>query len=184
MTGINDQYFVIEAENNDNQPMLAWGSSSRPALRKIASIATIDLKLAKQLPENPEMVDYHVLPRPVISSALKQALNNIELKDVQFIPARIKTPGKVYDNYYLLHMYNLIRCLDVENSDCDIDEDLNDVEDIRRFLLDEKRLSEIELNKRLLFVMWEYPSLYICHDCIKRKLESINPAGIRFIPIN
>lgn len=183
MNSIDHEYYVIVTENNLKHPMLSWGDSNKPPLKKVTDDQPLHLEIAEPIPDEYEIADYHVLPRPVISEKIKHSIDKCNLFNVQFIPASIKTTETKFDNYYLFHIYNLIKCLDIKNSDVTIDEDLDDIEDLRSFSLDEKKLFDIDLKDRLVFILWEYPSIYICHKSIKNKIESTHSIGIRFIPI-
>ena len=182
---INEEYYVLVASNNDDYPLLSWGDTKKVPLREINDIYDINLIFDDPVPDSPKLVDYHILPRPVISSKIKNALEKLKIEGVQYIPATITSKSnKKYENFFLLHIFNLIKCLDLKKSNFDYDEDSDTVDDLRSFLLDEKALSEMPLNIRLVFILREWPSIYICHKTIMEAILSVNPTGIRFIPIS
>jgi len=167
------------------------GGYKKIPLRETKLTHEINLIFDDPVPDSPELVDYHVLPRPVISNKIKNILEKIDIKGVQYVSVTIKSEnGKIFNNYFLLHIFNLISCLDFENSSVDFDDDSATLNDLRSFMLDERKLLNIPLSKRLIFILREWPSVYICHKSIMESIFSVNPdrfmtyiIGLRFVSI-
>ncbi len=61
-----------------------------------------------------------------------------------------------------------------------IDEDDGDILDIKTLVLDEDILSDIPLERRLIFVLAESTSTYLFHQSIKDAIMAIKPEGLQF----
>ncbi len=67
----------------------------------------IKLCLGPPIPDQPVMVDYHSLPKPVVGERIKNVLEPLHIGGTQLIPAHIPVGDDVYD-YWLLLMRLLI----------------------------------------------------------------------------
>ncbi len=181
------EYYVIERENNDNYPLFSWDqkrgefSMGKPVEYK----DPVKLKLGEPISPNFEWADYHSLPKPVISKQIADVLAPLNIYGIQLVPAEVRNPkgGPFADvkNYYFLHVWNRIHCLDKEQSELDLDEDDGRIWEIEKLVLDEKTLGMFELRKRLVFELTEKTSVTLFHQSIKEVIMAINPKGFRFI---
>ncbi len=179
-----DEYYIIERENNDKQPLFSWDEKSgdfglgKPVEYK----APVKLRLGEPVPQTPEWVDYHKLPKPVISKRLFDVLAPLDIYGIQLVPAVVRNPkdpfSEIYD-YWFVHIWNRISCLDKEKSELELYDD-GDIFGIDKLVLDEKTLAMFELRKRLIFELAENTSTIIIHQSIKEAIMSVNPKGIRF----
>jgi len=180
---LNQDYYVIKRGGSNNYPLLEWDQSSGmfDKGKPVTVTPPIKLRLGAPVPDKPEMVDYHSLPEPVVGERIKNILEPMTLYGTQLIPARIPVEDNVYD-YWLLHVFNEIACIDREKSILEIDEDDGDVLDIEQLALDEKVLQEIPLDKRLIFVLKESTSTYLFHRSVKEAIMALEPApqGVQF----
>jgi hypothetical protein len=137
------------------------------------------------IPKKPILIDYHSMPDSVVSKKIYDVLAPMNIYGIQLIPAVIRNnkTKKLYDNYWVIYVYNEIACLDRENADYEIDEDNGKVDDIETLVLDKKILSEIPLEKRLAFLLGEARSKCIYHKSVVEAIMSVNPEGIAFCPI-
>ena len=184
---INQDYFVIESGGSNNYPLLEWDQKAG-MFRKgkpVTVTEPIKLRLGAPVPAQPEMVDYHELPEPVVGKRIKNLLEPMDIFGIQLIPARIPVENEIY-NYWLLHVFNEIICVDREKSILEIDEDDGGILDIAQLVLDEKILQEIPLEKRLIFVLRESTSTYLFHRSIKDAIMALDPApkGVQFFCAN
>jgi hypothetical protein len=190
---INTEYFIVERENNNNHPLLEWagttfqGPLARSARdsRPVQFTEPIQLKLGAPIPPMPEMVDYHSLPEPIIGQKIKDVLEPLNIEGIQFIPAKVDTRDKglgVFD-YWYLHVYNRITCMDKEKSVCSYSPS-GRITDIKKLVLADYELKHLPLEERLIFVLKEYTSVYLFHESIKDKIMSDNPVGIRFFRVD
>ena len=173
-------YYVIERANNNNHPLLEWEQESIRSDKPTQITEPLQLRLGKPIPRKPQMVDYHSMPEPVIGKKIKDVLEPFNLHGVQLLPARVTGKDAVYD-YWLLHVFNRIACVDRKNSVLSIDDDDGGIIDIKKLALDEKVLKEIPEEKRLVFVLAESTSTYLFHAKIKDAIMKVQPEGVRFI---
>ncbi|GHV96758.1 hypothetical protein AGMMS50293_30780 [Spirochaetia bacterium] len=120
-------------------------------------ISLIEFEFRTPYPKKPNMVDYLVHGGwGIVSEKIYQALSPLNVKGIQLIPATIANPKNkdIYDHYYFLHIYNYLECLDTEKSVYTKDV-LDMVEMIQKIILDEKVLSKIPLEDRLVFRLGE-----------------------------
>ncbi len=179
---ITQDYFVIERGGSNNYPLLEWDQNAGP-FRKgkpVTVTEPIKLRLGAPVPAHPEMVDYHSLPRPVVGERIKNLLEPMNIDGIQLIPARIPVEGRMHD-YWLLHVFNEISCLDRDKSKCAYSK-RGRVIDIKDLVLDEAVLQAIPLEKRLIFVLGESTSTYLFHRSIKDAIMALEPApkGLQF----
>lgn len=147
------------------------------------------LKYAKPIPRKPKFADLHFLTQyaPVISGRLKNVLESLNLKEVQFLPAIIRDDkGNEHDNgFYIVHVYNDIKCLNKEKSDWE--ESLfneEKVSEIDKLVLDNEVLDQIPLGERLIFALWEESSLVFYHRSVVEKILDIDPTGLTVYSIS
>lgn len=180
------EYYVVESENNDNYPMFSWDQSSGDyGLGKpIQYIEPLKFRLGDPISPKFEWVDFHEAPQPVISPLLARVLAPLDIYGIQLIPARVrnsKDPFSALHDYWFMHVWNRISCMDRALSEVELYDDGN-IFSIDKFILDEKTLGLFELRKRLIFELAENTSVLLVHQSIKDAIESANPKGIRFIP--
>jgi len=182
---LQDEYYVIRRQNNDNYPLFSWDQSSGKfgLGRPVEVTEPVKLRLGEPIPPRFEWADYHSLPDPVVSSRIYEALLPLDLYGVQFVPATVRNPKDPFSatrDYWFIHVWNRIACLDKENSELDIDEVDGRIWGIDKLVLDEKTLTMFELPKRLLFELAEKTSVLLVHQTIKDAIESVHPKGVRF----
>ena len=165
---LNDSYYVLERENNDNHPLFSWDQKSGlyGMGRPVAEPEKIKLKFGDPIPIKVELVDFHETPAPVISEQLTAVLMKLDIYGVQLVPAEVRDPRDPFSplfNYYLMNVWNRIACIDKEMSTLDIDEDDGRIWDIEELVLDEDILGRFDLDKRLVFQLAEKPSRVAFH---------------------
>ena len=182
------EYFVIEAEANNSHPLLQWDEMllgfSRP--EPVAVAHPVRLRLGSPVPRHPVMVDHHTLPQPVFSTRVMEALEPVGLYGVQLVPADVKVDGDDVRRYWVLHVFNRIRCVDRERSVCTFFPRQDVVLSMERLVLDERVLGEIPLEQRLLFVPTESTSTYVFHRSLVERVLALTPPpeGLRFIRVD
>jgi len=100
------------------------------------------------------------------------------------VPAQVRNPKDPFaetKNYWFLHIWNRISCLNREQSEVDIDEDDGMIWDIDKLVLDEEKLNAFKLEQRLIFELAEDSSVILIHQSIKDVIMSVNPTGFRFV---
>ncbi len=181
---LQEEYYVIKSENNNNYPLFAWAQSSRQYNmgKPVEYSEPLKLRLGEPISRKFEWVDYHSLSGSVISKRILDALLPLDLYGVQFVPAKVTNPKDPFAeprDYWYVHVWNEIACLDMEESDLDLYED-GDVASIIRMVLNEEKLAMVEPRKRMMFGLVEDCTVYLVHEVVKEAIESVNPKGVRF----
>lgn len=143
----------------------------------------IRFRLGEPIPRNPKMGDAHNNAQHlVISDKLKETMQTLQLRNVQYLPASIENfkNAKLYENYWALHIYNLINCLDKEKSEFDTFGDTNDIVSIDELVFDNEILDKIPLEERLVFALGEKRLYMFFHASVVEKLVALQPQGVVF----
>jgi len=117
---LQEEYYVLERENNDDYPLFSW-NQKRGEFSMGKSVEfknSIKLQLSEPISPNFEWVDYHSLPKPVISKQVANVLAPLDIYGIQLIPAEVSNPKDPFleaKHYYFLHVWNRISCLDKKN---------------------------------------------------------------------
>ncbi|UPY79473.1 WGR domain-containing protein [Leptospira weilii] len=183
-------YFVIERENNDSYPLLAWcGDTGERYFSRFQGknfIAPSDfelkLRLGPPIPKKYILVDYHSLPEPVVSQRIKKVIDQLPVCNINFIPATIDTQQETFSNYYVLHVAK-IQCLDEKKSALTTRPD-GRISEVDSIVLDKMILKKIPFERRAIFKMLYDIEYYIIHERIVSEIQKISPKGIRFIPVS
>jgi len=183
---LNDEYYVVES--TDESCLFSWDQDSTPfdTGQPVKYNGPVKVHLGEPVPDRPVFVDYHEMFEPVISQKIYDVLKPLDLYGIQLVPVEmraIKAPFTDIPNYWFIHVWNRIRCIDTEKSEIDIDEEDGEIWGIDQLVLDEQALSRIALPKRLLFEPFEDKSMLIVHQSIKDIIESVKPVGIRFFAV-
>lgn len=178
------EYFVLEAAASNDHPMLEWDEyvADYAGHRPYVIRRPLRLRLGKPVPRNPVMVDHHTLPEPVLSPRLKEALEPLALHGTQFIPVDVTVKPEDVRRYWILHVYNWIACMDRQLSRFSLSRS-GHVLGLYKLVLDEKVLAEVPLERRLVFCLAESTSTYLFHQSIMERVMSLQPEGLRFIPV-
>jgi len=124
---LQDEYYIIETENNDNYPLFSWDELSNDyGLGKPVEIkAPVNLRLGEPISPQFEWVDYHEAPEPVVSKKIADALHQLNIYGIQLVFAKVSNPKDPFadeKDYWFIHVWNRISCLDKEKSEVDYDE--------------------------------------------------------------
>lgn len=185
----NFEYYLIGSDSTTSVPLLMPDENQhtmmlhgREPIDKLDK--PMELCFRPPVPAKPRMVDFHELPSSMFSQKIYDVLQPMNIYGLQLLPATIKGKGgEYYEDYRVAYVYNRIACLDMEHSEYSIDEDDGDIRNILRFFLDNEKLKEIPLEKRLVFLLAEGMSKRIYHKSVVDAIMSVNPVGIQFYPI-
>ena len=184
-------YYLIYRENNQNYPLLGYKDIDEGDVfyerGSISAIKKIEMCLRGSKPKKPELVDFHSVASVLaFGSRIYDILEPLKLHNVQFVPAsvEVKKGKEEVEGYWLMHNYNRLECMDLEKSDCDIDEDDGDVTWIRKIVLSEEKLSQVPLEQRLFFRMKEDYPTHLIHKSLVDKIMEIEPKGLVFVPVS
>ena len=150
----DEEYFIIHRENNNSYPLLINDTGCPPYHREkkfIENAQRMYFCFGKPIPKKPVMADYHSSPKSIISDRVYNILNNLNIKGLQLIPATVNGKKEKYENYYFIHIYNIIPALDLEKSKCEWDDFIKVASPIEKIVLRETELEKNKLEERLVF---------------------------------
>jgi hypothetical protein len=178
-----DHYYVVGRAGSNRYPLLEWeeNGSRYSRMQPVNDGKTVQLRLGSPVPASPVMVDYHSLPRPVVSQRLRDVLAAQPLVGVQLVPADVRVRGDDVRRYYLVHVYQRIAAINRERSVLDIGV-LEKVLGIQHLVLDMEKIAQVPLEQRLVFRLWESPSVHLFHESVVNAVLALQPEGIRFTP--
>lgn len=186
MQNYNDEYFYVRANELEIYPTLKYASGggdyteiSKEELEDTSTKRIVCF--AAPIPEKPQLGDFHYLKQfaPVISERLKNVLESLNLKDVQFLPVVIRDEcDNKNEGFYILHVYNKMKCLDKERSEWE--ESFFDEEkaDIDKLVLDNAKIDKIPSEDRLVLKVWEDSTHLLFHESVVEKILEIAPTGL------
>lgn len=187
---LQNQYYILERANNDSYPLFAWNQKSslirKNTTRPVTVEAPVELKLGNPIPSSPQFVDYHTSPDPIISPKLAEVFRSADPYGVQLIPATVTDPRHPFAeslDYWLMHVWNRISCLDMDESEVERF-DSGRIFAIDRLVLSESVLGAFDEHKRQVFYLTEKPSVLIVHEAIKELMESCQALGCRFFKVS
>ena len=116
MNDLNNEYYVLYPDNNSNYPSIIAQLLPNSRARPVIGDYTLNILSDDPMPNNPEYVDYHTWGGvPVISPKFVEALKELDIYGIQNVRG---TDGDVIKelklDYYLLHIYNFIICMDMK----------------------------------------------------------------------
>lgn len=189
MTDYNSEYFYMRPGPTNCPPLTLWGIQQNIFWRA-EPIQYESLPFvfdSSMTPSNPQMGDAHYLvPGFVVSKRLKEHMEQLDLKDTQLVPATIKDEkGVVHEDYFALHVYNAVRCADLEKSDwVPSVRDPERVQSFDELVLDNAALEAIPLKDRLAIMVEEQKLTHIYHRSFVEHVMKIQPTGMRFYSID
>jgi hypothetical protein len=186
---IDNEYFILtpvrpvdKAGGPTPSPNIIKDSDCPPYTREknyIENPQKMFFCFGKGTTKSPRMIDYHTTPHPLISEKLYSALNAMNIKGIQLIPAVIRGKNENY-NYWYLHIYNAYPVLDIEKSECEWDDFLKKVMFIDTIVFKENELEKIKLEDRLIFKLAEDGLEFFFHKSIVDELLKIEPKSFKF----
>lgn len=172
----------------DIYPMLEYAADSIGSFTELLRNKDLDITqvrmmcFAKPIPTNAQLADHHYLTAnaPVISHRLKDILEGLNLKQVQLLPTIVRDKkGKEHEGYYIVHVLNLIKCMDKEKSEWTPHFKLEEkASDVQKLVLDNDVLDKIPLEERLVFALWENSLEVLYHRSVIEKMLELNPTGL------
>lgn len=181
-----EYYFLIQS--GSNHPMLQYARGGGYSM-EVFSEKKLDISekrtlcFRKPIPRKPVLADYNFLGEncPVVSERFKNLLESFELKDIQFLPAIVQDKdGVEHDGYYILHICNLIPCMDKEKSKwTPSDTKPGKAYEIEELILNNEALDEIPSDERLVFALWENILKVFFHKSVVDKILETNMTGLK-----
>jgi hypothetical protein len=179
------EYYRVDSTNDSTIPLLSSDAGNPRYLYKDFPIEKPELmlfKFGKPIPKKPKMADYLSSPDPVISKKIFDVLVPLKIEGIQLLPARIRgKEEKIFTDYWAIHIYHRLKCIDTKFSDCKIDD--SGLEHVKKLVLNKKILDDVPLNKRLVFRLKEDYAYELFHASIVDAIMAVKPEGIRFVNI-
>ncbi len=126
--------------------------------------------------------DFHNIPEQMISDKFRQLLLPLDLPRVDFYYVDIKVGEKVWNDYFMMHIWNNYPAIHKGRSVIDgtyVDDDFF----LEELSLDEDLLDSIPLNERLVFRLTEKPR-FLFHESVVDILKSANLTGVSFLRVD
>lgn len=183
----NEEYFYL-IESGTRYPSLDYDDDNDNydvELYEEAPLDTTETRIVcfgDPVPRKPLLADHHYLIEgaPVISDRLKNVLESLNLKNMQFIPAIIRDDKEdEHEGFFIIHVYNMIRCMDKEQSKWRPSPwNSENAINIDKLVLDNEALDKIPLEDRLVFALDELGTFVLYHQSIIEKILEIEPTGL------
>jgi hypothetical protein len=184
------EYYLIERAGDAAYPLLKCDDDSDHTLKYIhfnkeniiENPQTMEFTFGKPYPRKPVIGDYFSQPESIVSEKIKNVLEPLQVKTIQLIPATVTSnKGEVYEGFYYIHLYKIIRAMDMKTSEY---EQLSGGSySIDRFNLDNAILEKIPLEERLIFRLDEYKTMKLYHKSIVDAIMAVNPVGVQFTKV-
>lgn len=120
----------------------------------------IGLNLLEDI-EYPELSDILFTPHPLVRKDVLDSLLSMDLFRTQYLPVDIKQNGQTSESYFLLYSYNSVSDFLLPLSE----DDRYQLSFADR--INEKKLTSLPLNQRLLFHSDNAPDITIMHASVK-----------------
>lgn len=182
---IKEQYFRLHRSNDNSVPLLDLSPDSPSYLyqeSKIDNPEVMIFQISSPVPRKPLYADFLTTsPNSIVGKEIYSVIAPLEIFGIQLLPAEIHHKNNVAPNYWAIHIYNAIECLNLEASNCEVYEDSIDM--VEKIVLDQEKLKLIPLQQRLIFSMKEDESYQLFHVSIIEKMLETNPSGLRMVDI-
>jgi len=108
---LDTKYYVMEGENNEHYPSFTMDDECTVGYDAFHGNYPVELEedddliytMDVPIPEQPQLADYLITPRPIIDEKIKQVLASITLAASQYFPAKVRFDGKLYDHSLAPH---------------------------------------------------------------------------------
>ena len=181
-------YFCIYGDGHPHHPLLDWEAGSQFFRRcqpaKLRAGFAYAVRIVQPIPDTIALPDYLGLPRPVVSTRVRAAIEAIGVRTVEFVPVALHLPDGdiVPDRYHFMHIAFKAEIADLEKSKCSLGHDGN-ILAFDRIVLSEEKLSRIDPLDRKIFCMAEQRSLRFYNQEIIDALADIGATGYRSVAL-
>lgn len=183
---MENEYYIIGRENNENYPLLRADENVdyEYEIGQIQNPQKMEYVMRRPIPKRPVFVDYHKSPKSIISQKVYEVLNHFNLFNTQFIQAILRgKTGEAIGDYWYLHIFNSQEVMDKEKSVFQWMETIQTANPIERLVLDERRLSSVPLAERLVFRLKENSTFEIFHQSVVEAIMATDPKGMKFTKV-
>lgn len=182
-------YYLIYGDGHPNHPLLDWEKGSQYFRKCRPATVPVDVQCAVRvgypIPDTIALPDYLGLPRPVVSTRLRQAIEGIGARTVQFIPVDLHVPdGEIIrDRYHHMHIAYKYEVVDLENSDYTLNT-FGKPTAFSKLALSESKLTAIDDADARIFCIAEVRSLRLYREDIVSAMQAIDASGCRYVAVD
>lgn len=180
---IHKEYFYFEEVEVEGAPSIAATLDS-PSVLHLRKPIDPNIKLifgdVWGLPSKIVMPDYLTSPKSIFSQKVYDALAPLNIPTIQLLKSSIYIDDTWYNDYWTLHNYTRILCIDYEQTNGKL---VFPVIDGEKIVVDAKVLSKIPLKERLIFRFKDADSIEVIHESVVQEIMSVKPTGIKFISL-
>lgn len=186
MTDYNEEYFFLDFIPDRGYPMLDLGDDFKDYVmdflraEPIKYTEPIQLKFGHPVPRKPKMGDYHNFSNasPVFSEKLKRVIEDMQVKDIQFVPVLIQDKnGNLIQGYHAIKVCNTIFCADLDKSEYSLLTN-EKICNFDKLVIDNKKLDSVPLEERLIFAVGECRLYVVYHISVIEKMLDTVPEGM------
>lgn len=180
---VDQNYYILERTHGSKTPYLTITKGDR-ILAKSSPVppgTTMTFEAKANVHDEPSMHDYHLISYPACSDSLKDAIDAANLPGIEWVPA-VGVINKTEYTYWILRIHNNHNCVDLEESELEIDEK-GRISDIEKLVLDHEKLEEIEEEKRDIFEI-NGSLIYAVSEKIATLLQNGGFSGMALIPVS
>ncbi len=181
------KYYFIYSDGHPHHPLLDWESGSqyfkrcRPA--KVPDGFQCAVRIAAPIPDTIELPDYLGLPRPVLSSRLRAAVEKIGVPTVQWVPVDLHLPdGTVLkDSYHYMHITFMADLLNMDKSQYSRDR-FGDPRGFTSYEFSEEKIAALASENRQILCLKEDRVMRVYNQKVVEAWQALSVSGCRFIP--
>jgi len=120
-----------------------------------------------------------------ISPKLHSVLANLNIEGIQFIPVTLMEDNQAkYTDFFYVHIFNYLDVLSVKKTVYQKVNGRKISNNISQIKFDDKKMSKIPLEKRLIFKLPSDRYYFLIHSSIAEKIISLNPIGISLLKVS
>lgn len=186
-TDTGSDYFVVSPECRFDYPVLKEDEKTKDYLLQkdgLNILPPLRFTFQKENSKDLFFPDYLSSVSPVISKNFLDILSRFDAAKTDLIPCVISEEnGETKNhNYFAMHIYNYISCIDETYSEIDRYE-TGVIKNILRLKLSVSALMKIPFRERLVFRLKEAPLIKIFHKSVVDELRNANVSGIKFYKV-
>jgi hypothetical protein len=186
------EYYLIGRAGDAAYPLLKCDDDSEHTQEyvydnkenEIINPQEMEFTFRKPYPRKPVIGDYFSQTESIVSEKIKNVLEPLKIKGIQLIPATVTSnKGDLYEDYYYIHIYHIIKAMDMDRNNSVYKQLSGGSYSIDRFTLDKEVLGKIPLEERLIFRLEEDETMKLYHKSIVDAIMAVNPTGVQFTKV-
>lgn len=174
---------VVADMRSDHTNLYIGDNFSEYHEKPIPDPRTMEFGFRAPIPRKPVIGDYFAAAGDgVVSRKIADVLLPMDINGIQLVPAQVMSnKGELYEDLFYIHIYHYIKAMDTERSDFELNE--YGIYFIDSFVLDEKVLTEVPLEERLVFKLRENGTMCLYHRSVVDAIMATEPEGVQFIKV-